>query len=375
MKKILFNILLLFPLCCFSQTDELIFTPEIIHEKEPEVVIKKLEQPKGGDFVSMVIRDEMNKRSLSGYSNVKHSDIYSENEDGTYTAKYDSYDVSGGNQEEYFTEKEAKENNLEATEIQEDIYTYRDGDYSLSKNKSSMDEETVLIFIKIGFVILMLLIAELFGRAKHIGKWWSFFLLLSGLLPGIIATISSPSAKKSPTQAGKSYLIWAVICFILGVLNMITFFRDKGENGYLFYVFLIISVYLYKLSKGQIINKKPKFYFDTKPKVANKPKSNSINTFVNTSIDKTTIKNKFELLIKATLDEYTREQIIFIQKEGFDVDNPMFGVILQNNLANWKKDADENFLYVGYKLDLTMIEIKEIINKVFQNLLEECFES
>ena len=86
---------------------ELKFISEDIKTKsKPPVLAQFPTVQKGGDFVSTVIKNEMGKRSLSGYSNVKHSDIYSENTDGSYTAKYDSYDISGGNQEEYFAQKQ-----------------------------------------------------------------------------------------------------------------------------------------------------------------------------------------------------------------------------------------------------------------------------
>ena len=75
-------------------------TPPSMMSQVPSMLNEK------GGFASMVIKDEIGKRSLSGYSNVKHSDIYSENSDGSYTAKYDSYDISGGNQEEYFAQKQ-----------------------------------------------------------------------------------------------------------------------------------------------------------------------------------------------------------------------------------------------------------------------------
>lgn len=111
-------------------------------------------------------------------------------------------------------------------------------------------------------ILMCFLIAEFFGRSKHIGRWWTFFLLLSGLIPGIIAVIASPSAKKKPTQGGKNYNIWGWICLVFGLGNTIALIGSEGKTGQLFFAFFILSHYLFELAKGKIINKEPKYYFD-----------------------------------------------------------------------------------------------------------------
>ncbi|MFV8354370.1 SHOCT domain-containing protein [Flavobacterium sp. XS2P14] len=121
------------------------------------------------------------------------------------------------------------------------------------------DEAGIILIIA---TIICLIIAELFGRSKHIGRWWTFFLLLSGLIPGIIAVIVSPSAKEKPTQGGKSYIIWGWICLVFGVGNTIALISNEGKTGQLFFAFFILAYYLFELSKGHIINKEPKYYFD-----------------------------------------------------------------------------------------------------------------
>jgi hypothetical protein len=123
-----------------------------------------------------------------------------------------------------------------------------------------MDEYIGIIIIT---VVICYLASEIFGRSKHIGRWWTFSLLLSGLIPGIIAVITSPSAKNSPTQGGKSYVIWGWICLVLGVGNTITLVGSKGQTGQLFFAFFIISYYLFELSKGNVVNNDPKYYFDS----------------------------------------------------------------------------------------------------------------
>lgn len=58
----------------------------------------------------------------------------------------------------------------------------------------------ILIYGLIG-----LLIGEFFGRAKHIGRWWTLFLIWSAPIPiiGILALIFSPNAEKDSTKTNK----------------------------------------------------------------------------------------------------------------------------------------------------------------------------
>jgi hypothetical protein len=162
-----------------------------------------------------------------------------------------------------------------------------------------MDEYIGIIIIT---VIICYLIAEIFGRSKHIGRWWTFFLLLSGLLPGIIAVITSPSAKKKPTLGGKSYVIWGWICLVLGVGNTITLIGSEGKTGQLFFVFFILAYYLFELSKGKIINSEHKYYFDRfESSKITSPSWADFKTFeplVNTSINIEQIKSTLSDLKK-----------------------------------------------------------------------------
>ncbi len=122
--------------------------------------------------------------------------------------------------------------------------------------------------IIIAIVVTLLIswaIAEFFGRAKHIGFGWTFALTATtAFIGGIIALIASPSAKDEPTKGGQAYLIGAIVCFIFGVLNLI------GLNP-LALGFFVLGAYLHSLSKGEIINGKPKFYFRN---VNSKPNKN-----------------------------------------------------------------------------------------------------
>ena len=97
-------------------------------------------------------------------------------------------------------------------------------------------------------------VAEFFGRKKHIGRWWTLSLLISNLLFGVIALIVSPSVKEKPTSGGQKHKIFGWICIIFGVLNLI-------KINPLALGFFVLGVYLIQLSKGKVINTKPKDYF------------------------------------------------------------------------------------------------------------------
>ena len=142
-----------------------------------------------------------------------------------------------------------------------------------------MDEYIGIIGIG---VVIFGIIAEIFGRSKHIGRVWTFFLLIAGILPGVIALMVSPSANDSPTKPSKSYKVWAWICLIFGFVNVIMLISSEGKMGQLFFTFIIIAIYLFQLSEGQIVNKSPHFYFsgEFKPpsfKSSNKTQGSTTN--------------------------------------------------------------------------------------------------
>lgn len=120
--------------------------------------------------------------------------------------------------------------------------------------------ETFIPFITI--TIVALLSAEFIGRSKHIGGFYSFFMML-GIIPGIVGLFFSPSAKREPTKQNKIYLVLSLFLLISGI---ITFAENSNKITYII-LFVIISLivsayYCFQLSKGSIINEEPKFYFD-----------------------------------------------------------------------------------------------------------------
>src|SRR5690606_27476926 len=113
-------------------------------------------------------------------------------------------------------------------------------------------------------------IAEIFGRSKHIGRGWSFALLATSLIFGIIAIILSPSAKKEPTNGNQNHKIFGWISIGLGVLNIIAL--NPLAVG-----FIVLGIYLIQLSKSEIQNNNPKFYFETNQNETNNIKQKLTN--------------------------------------------------------------------------------------------------
>lgn len=86
---------------------EIKFVEEDIRQKGQDVILPKIQQqPKKGGFLDFALNEEFNKRKLKDYSDVKFTDIYAKVGDESYVAKFPSYDVSGGNQEEYFAQQQ-----------------------------------------------------------------------------------------------------------------------------------------------------------------------------------------------------------------------------------------------------------------------------
>lgn len=103
---------------------------------------------------------------------------------------------------------------------------------------------------------IILCIAELWGRSKHIGRVWSILFLISGgIIAGVLVILLSSSAKNPPPKGGKAHLIWGVICIVLGLVGLVGL-----SPASLF--FIILGCYLIALSNGSIKNDDPKYYFE-----------------------------------------------------------------------------------------------------------------
>jgi Ca2+/Na+ antiporter len=335
MEKILISLVLFFSINIHSQGDagvnlnpsneiKFISDDDMKYKSEPLVLPPMPSASKSNSFFDLadkvnnsgsssildrVKKTEASKIDLQDFSDVKFRDVYKRNEDGTYSPKRKNF---SNNEEDIAT-------NYESTN------RYESNNYN--EYKSSLDGESLYLILIIAVVVVFLLISEFFGRAKHIGRWWTFFLLLCGLIPGLIAVITSPSAKRRPTQGGKNYIIWAWIFLVFGILNTISLYHSEGKSGHLFYVFFILSLYLFELSKGNVVNQNPKYYFDTKessPKTNFKSHKEEIKSFrdINSDFSKTEIEEK--KLLQEILKFLEEEDKITLEIDFSDFKSSIF---------------------------------------------------
>lgn len=132
------------------------------------------------------------------------------------------------------------------------------------------------LFLIVGaYGLICFLIGEFFGRAKHIGRWWTMFLFWSSPIPiiGMMALIFSPKADKEVKK--NKVLFWAgvILCglAIVPLINIIMT-HASGKTGsriafrlgwaYTYFtMFVLHGIYFIRLGLGRIRNKNPKNYF------------------------------------------------------------------------------------------------------------------
>lgn len=175
------------------------------------------------------------------------------------------------------------------------------------------------------FVILLISllifysIAEFFGRSKHIGKWWTFGLLSTNLIFGIIALIVSPSAKSESTRGNQNHKVFGYISIVLGVINL--FLLNPVSLG-----LIVLGFYLIELSKGKIKNKNPKFYLDNNSDITEsiRQKTNNEQKKENNSFEDTIYYYIIENNIQSeplTLKELINKKInkdTYVWKKGLE---------------------------------------------------------
>jgi len=164
-------------------------------------------------------------------------------------------------------------------------------------------ETQIIIVAVIVNAIISWLIAEFLGKSRHIGFGWSFALsFISMTIIGLIATLLSPSAKKQPTQGGKGYKVGAWICFVFLILNTI-------RLSPMSVTFLVLGIYLWELSKGNIINRSPKFYFSKK--TIGNPLGNNFSNYSQTSEAKRNYKSKVDFNETSIKDKKAKLKNLF----------------------------------------------------------------
>lgn len=120
-------------------------------------------------------------------------------------------------------------------------------------------------------------IAEFFGRSKHIGRYWSWALLWGCfVLPGIVAMLASPSARKKPTEPNNIKILFGFFSLLLALFFLVATVKGYSELDEWSTVsqkmllrmqtsqlicFCILGAYLIYLGKGKVVNSEPKYYF------------------------------------------------------------------------------------------------------------------
>lgn len=107
-------------------------------------------------------------------------------------------------------------------------------------------------------------IAELFGRSKHLGRWWMFSLMVGAFfVPGIIAFLFSPQTSERPTKKNDATFWVGVTIFLLfGIIGLIPAFFVGFQAFSIPLAFIILGSYLIQLGRGMVVNRKPKQYFN-----------------------------------------------------------------------------------------------------------------
>ena len=187
--------------------------------------------------------------------------------------------------------------------------------------------------------IIFFSIAELFGRGKHIGRWWAFLLLWNFIIPGIVAIIFSPGAKKQPTKGTKIHVItgWVVALASIGMIPQIISGNHMASG--IFGAHISIGIYLIQLGKGRIINNNPKYYFEWISKTIP-------NLFVNMNI-KESLKSELSMrdnhyLYFIVENKKQSEPLTYNQLKERKINELTY--IWRKGLPNWVKAGELNEL-------------------------------
>jgi hypothetical protein len=129
----------------------------------------------------------------------------------------------------------------------------------------------MVVIITLLYGLICFAIGEFFGRAKHIGRWWTMFLFWSAPIPliGLLALLLSPSAKGFHEVRDKTlFTILGVVFFFLALGSLGSVFSSYNVLRHFGWIFLIASfthgLYFVNLGLGNVRNENPKFYFSVK---------------------------------------------------------------------------------------------------------------
>jgi hypothetical protein len=263
----------------------------------------------------------------------------------------------------------------------------------------------VLISVLV-YGIISYLIGEFFGRAKHIGRWWTMFLFWTAPIPiiGLLALIFSPSAKQThQTKYNTFCIIIGVLFLLLSIKPFINIFNTHNSFrhfGFVFFTaFVTHGIYFILLGTNKIINSNPKFYFNglnfnnsdsTVKKVnenlnsntivefSNKEANNNNQSALNEKLTKHDFNDDYENLKKLyesgiiNLEEFENKKLLIEEKKKTEIAKEKFRNLIEENkkaLISLKSLKDSGILtQEEYEQKVTKIKESETIEKETLNL-------
>jgi hypothetical protein len=115
----------------------------------------------------------------------------------------------------------------------------------------------------VAYISICFVLAELFGRAKQIGRWWMFWLMLGAFfLPGIVAYFLSPDAVKNPGKPNKAIFYFGSFLIGANLIGLIPALYAGPNVLSIPLSLIIIGLYLFQLGRGKVENRNPKQYFN-----------------------------------------------------------------------------------------------------------------
>jgi uncharacterized protein YqgQ len=234
--------------------------------------------------------------------------------------------------------------------------------------------------------LISYLIGEFFGRAKHIGIWWTMFLFWSAPIPliGLLALIFSPSAKKAQTSKYNS--IWlglGILLLLLSLIPLINIFSTYStlrQFGYVFFTALAVhGIYFILLGTDKITNSNPKYYLKDMninlPKlnveekteddavILKNDKTEDLKVADNESPIQISENNENDELIQlqklfdlgvVNLEEFNAKKILIEEKRIAEDELKQKKLELELAKENFKKKVEEN--------DMALISLKSLLD-------------
>ena len=216
-------------------------------------------------------------------------------------------------------------------------------------------------------------IAELFGRSKHIGRWWMFGLMVGAFfVPGILAYLASPHASKTPTKPSRLTSQIGIVLTIIGVVGLFPaqFVGPVALSMPL--AIVLIGTYLIQLGRGNVVNHAPKEYFRFQGSDYLKNQSKGIGQYFRQAVDE--LKTNNNMLYYLVEDGKPSEPYSYEQLKSKRIKED--ALVWRRGLNDWvkAKELEELFTIIGFNpppipivVDSTQIKPKNGPSKINNN--------